>query len=156
MTVRLWKGGTLVASKPTRFDVSLRQRVAVLRVSRNRGDTLRESDVQFENQFLDRIADEPHEDDVIGHRLRSAMKAGQLLTLRDLDEPAKESLQTVVSSRDKVFITAISGPLRIKLRNAEAMGSGRVGDVINVRNLDSQKVIAARVTGPGNVEIRLR
>ena len=84
------------------------------------------------------------------------MKAGQLLTLRDLDEPAKESLQTVVSSRDKVFITAISGPLRIKLRNAEAMGSGRVGDVINVRNLDSQKVIAARVTGPGNVEIRLR
>ena len=156
MNVRLWRGGTLVASKPTRFDVSRRQRVAVMRVSKNRGDELRNSDIQFENRFLDRIADEPQEDDVIGLRLRTTMKAGEIISLRDLDKPVAKQKETVVASRDKVFVTAISGGVRIQLRHAEALQAGRVGDVISVRNIDSSKVIAARVTGPGAVEIRLR
>lgn len=154
--VRLWKGNRLITSRPVRFEVAQKHRVAVLRVSRSRGDTLRATDIQFENRFVDSAVDEPSEQDVVGQRLRNNKTAGDIISLLDLDSPTPQRREQVVSARDKVVVTALAGPLRIQLRNAQAIESGRVGDIVKIRNLDSDKEIAARVAGPGAVEIRLR
>jgi flagella basal body P-ring formation protein FlgA len=37
----------------------------------------------------------------------------------------------------------------------EAQQDGRAGEVIRVENVDSKKVVRARVTGPGAVDIEL-
>ena len=61
-----------------------------------------------------------------------------------------------VRSRDKVQMTARKGPLVVVLRGAEAQQQGRVGEWINVKNLQSNRIVAAKVVGPGEVEIPLQ
>ena len=62
----------------------------------------------------------------------------------------------VVKRRSKVRVTAVSGALRVRLRQAEALEDGHIGDFISLRNLDSKEVITARVVAAGQAEITLR
>ncbi len=156
LTVRLWKGPLLVATRSARVDVLRRQRVAVARVSFRRDHVLTESDVQFESRFLAKLKDEPEEAQVIGRRPRRSVEPGEILSLRDLQDPLPQERPLVVKARDRVRVTAVSGVARVTLRTAEAMQPGRVGDVIQVKNLDSDRVISGKVTAAGQVEIQLR
>ena len=156
LAVRLWDGNNLVYSRSGRFDVLKRHRVMVSRVSLSRNAIVRPEDVQVEYRYLSKRADEPSENDVYGQRVRTGLNAGDVLSLRDLSRPVPQISEIVVKSRDKVRVTAVSGALQIHLRNAQAMQSGRVGDVISVRNPDSRETFAGTVTGPGTVQIRLR
>ena len=112
-------------------------------------------DVQFTDRFLAVSADQLDESQVIGRQIRSGVPAGRMLALRDLIPVTAAKTQHVVRTRDNVQVTAVSGRLRVKLTAAEAMQSGRQGDVIRVRNTRSQEIITGRVTGPGMVEIQL-
>ncbi|MEZ6061520.1 MAG: flagellar basal body P-ring formation chaperone FlgA [Planctomycetaceae bacterium] len=156
MTVRLWKDRTLVATRSAKVDILRRQRVAVAKVSFRRDQVLTSSDVQFENRFLATNEDEPDDSQVIGHRPRRSVQPGEILSLKDLHEPAPEQRPIVVKARDRVQVTASCGIARVTLRAAEAMQPGRVGDVIQVKNLESNRVIPGRVTSAGHVEIQLR
>ncbi|MEQ9408592.1 MAG: flagellar basal body P-ring formation chaperone FlgA [Fuerstiella sp.] len=156
LSVRLWEGGNLVESRNTQFEVLRRHRVAVTRVSLERDSTISASDVQFENRFLATTADEPEEKDILGHRVRNNLRPGQLVSLRDIAQPVALERAVVVKRRDKVQVTALSGSLRIRLRQAEAMDDGRVGDFILLKNLESKRIITGRVVSAGEVEIRLR
>ena len=156
MTVRLWDGRNLAVTRAGRFEVLKKHRVAVTRVSLQRDMTIDEDDVQFETRFLPTLADEPQEADIYGHRARVNLRAGQLLALRDVTRPLPQISAQVIKSRDKVQVTAVSGPLRIRMRQAQALQAGRVGELISLRNPESGEIISGRVTGPGTVEIRLR
>lgn len=156
LTVRLWDGRNLALTRTGRFDVLKKHRVAVSRVSLQRDVTIDRDDVQFENRFLPAVTDEPQEEDIYGQRVRTPVRAGQILSLRDVSRPLPQERVVVIRSHDKVQVTAISGPLKIRMRQAEALQQGRIGDIISVRNVESREVITGRVTGPGAVEIRIR
>jgi flagella basal body P-ring formation protein FlgA len=155
LTVRLWDGAVIVATRSARFDVLRRQRVAVTRVSLQRDDIVGERDVHFETRFLAVDQDEPDEDQVVGQRVRTTLGPGSILSLNDLADPPPQARPLVVHKRDKVRVTAVSGNVRVVLEAAEAMDAGRVGDAIRARNLQSGKIISGRISGPGRLEIKM-
>jgi flagellar basal body P-ring formation protein FlgA len=155
LTVRLWDGRTLLSTRSARVQVLRRFDVAVARVSLTRDHVITETDVQFESRFLATEMDSPRDNQIIGRTVRTPRTAGTILTLRDLVEPAMVKLPIVIRSRDPVRVTAVSGSVRVVLRSAEALGQGRVGDIIRIKNTESNQIRSGVVTAAGEVEIRL-
>jgi flagella basal body P-ring formation protein FlgA len=155
LSVRLWKGQNVAATRTARFRVMKRQKVVVTRVSLQRGSIIEENDVQFENRFLSMKADEPKESDVYGHSVQRSIGAGTILSLRDLRTPVQKKNGYVVKARDNVRVTAVGNGLSIQLARAEALESGRVGEIIRMRNAVSKKEIFGRVVEPGKVVINM-
>ncbi len=155
MRVRLMMDENLVATRPARFRVMKRQKIAVARVTLQRDSIIEEGDVQFENRFLSTVVDEPKEADVYGHSVRNTVAAGSILSLRDLRKPVQKRNGYVVKSRDSVRVTAVGNGLRIRLAKAVALQSGRVGETIRMRNSVSNKEIFGRVVEAGEVVINM-
>ncbi|WP_161828370.1 flagellar basal body P-ring formation chaperone FlgA [Steroidobacter agaridevorans] len=84
-------------------------------------------------------------DDVAGKTSRRAMRAGQLADRRWLNE------SVLVKRNSKVTIVARNAGVEVHVA-AEAMQSGKRGEVISVKNSTNGAVIRARVIGPDVVE----
>ena len=105
--------------------------------------TLRERDVSLINQgYL--TATEL----AVGQKLLRPMVTDQVLTLTHLEQAA------TVRKGDHVVISARSGTLSVKMPG-EALSDGGLSEQIRVKNLNSKRVIRARVTAPGQVEVAL-
>jgi flagella basal body P-ring formation protein FlgA len=126
-----------------------RQVLAVNRpVSRNA--VLREQDLQLVERdvgllnqgYLTEMAQ------AIGNKLTRAAQPGQVLSASYL------VLAEVVRKGDQVLITARTGSIGVRMPG-EALSDGAQGTQISVRNLQSKRVIKARVMGPGQVEVAM-
>ena len=105
--------------------------------------TLRERDISLINQgYL--TATEL----AVGQKLLRPMVTDQVLTLTHLEQVA------AVRKGDHVVISARSGTLSVKMPG-EALSDGGLSEQIRVKNLNSKRVIRARVTAPGQVEVAL-
>ncbi|MNR27219.1 flagellar basal body P-ring biosynthesis protein FlgA [compost metagenome] len=87
-------------------------------------------------------------DQAIGQRLTRPMVADQVITLVHLEQAE------VIRKGDQVVITARSGTLSVKMPG-EALSNGGMSEQIRVKNLNSQRVIKAQVTAPGQVEVSM-
>jgi flagella basal body P-ring formation protein FlgA len=85
---------------------------------------------------------------VIGRKLTRATRTDQVLT------PSMLQLAEAVRRGDQVVISARSGGINVRMQG-EALSGGTLGQQISVRNLTSQRVIRARVAGPGQVEVEM-
>lgn len=90
---------------------------------------------------------------VVGRTLAAPVSGGGLIEARHLQPPAEPSEQQAVRARDAVRVTARGRGLVVTLRHAEALQSGRIGQMIRVRNLETNHVLVARVVSPGEVEV---
>lgn len=81
-------------------------------------------------------------------KLTRAMQTDQVLTSVHL------TLAEVIRKGDHVVIGASSGAISVRMPG-EALSNGSPGEQIRVRNLRSQRIIRARVTGPGAVEVQM-
>lgn len=84
----------------------------------------------------------------VGQKLLRPMVTDQVLTLTHLEQVA------AVRKGDQVVISARSGTLSVKMPG-EALSDGGLSEQIRVKNLNSKRVIKARITGPGQVEVAL-
>ncbi|HEF4763067.1 TPA: flagellar basal body P-ring formation protein FlgA [Pseudomonas putida] len=104
---------------------------------------LRERDISAINQgYLTSL------DQAIGQRLTRPMVADQVITLVHLEQAE------VIRKGDQVVITARSGTLSVRMPG-EALANGGMSEQIRVKNLNSQRVIKAQVTAPGQVEVSM-
>ncbi|MDQ0741913.1 flagellar basal body P-ring formation chaperone FlgA [Pseudomonas sp. W4I3] len=104
---------------------------------------LRERDISLINQgYLTSL------DQAIGQRLTRPMVTDQVITLVHLEQAE------VIRKGDQVVISASSGGLNVKMPG-EALSNGGMSEQIRVKNLNSNRVIKARVTAPGQVEVAL-
>lgn len=104
---------------------------------------LRERDISLISQgYLTSI------DQAIGQKLTRPMVNDQVITLVHLEQAE------VVRKGDHVVISASSGTLNVKMPG-EALSNGGMSEQIRVKNLNSNRVIRARVTAPGQVEVAL-
>lgn len=104
---------------------------------------LRERDVGTLNQgFLTDL------DQAVGMKMLRPTVLDQVLTPQHLEQAE------VVRKGDHVVITAHAGALSVRMPG-EALAKGGQGEQIRVRNLNSQRVVKARVTGPGQVEVAM-
>lgn len=66
--------------------------------------------------------------------------------------PSQIRTPPVIRRGDQVVISARSGTVSVRMPG-EALSDGSTGQQIRVRNLRSQRIVHARVTGPGQVEV---
>lgn len=104
---------------------------------------LRERDISLINQgYLTSL------DQALGQRLTRPMVTDQVITLVHLEQAE------VIRKGDQVVISASSGGLNVRMPG-EALSNGSMSEQIRVKNLNSNRVIKARVTAPGQVEVAL-
>ena len=104
---------------------------------------LRERDVGTLGQgFLTEL------DQALGMKMLRPTVIDQVLTPQHLEQAE------VVRKGDHVVIIARSGSLSVRMPG-EALGKGGLSEQIRVRNLNSKRVVKARVTGPGQVEVSM-
>lgn len=87
-------------------------------------------------------------DQAIGKKLTRQLASKQVLA------PNYLQIVEVVRKGDQVVISARSSRVSVRMPG-EALSDGAPGEQIQVRNLRSQRVIRARVTGPGQVEVAM-
>lgn len=156
LTVQFWEGDRLTSSRSASFDVRRRQSVLVARKTLSRASVISESDVVQETRFVDARHDELQLADVSGQSPYRTIRPGEILTLADF--PIRQNQQAneqLIRARDAVRIVGQRKNLQFVVPAAEALQSGRMGQLIRVRNLHSNKTIVGRVTGRGEVEVPL-
>lgn len=84
----------------------------------------------------------------IGKKLTRQLSSDQIITQNHLQ------VAEVIRRGDQVVISARSGSVTVRMPG-EALGDGAPGQQISIRNLRSQRVVRARVTGPGQVEVAM-
>lgn len=104
---------------------------------------LRERDISLINQGYFTSVDQ-----AIGQKLTRPTVGDQVITLVHLEQAE------VVRKGDQVVITARSGTLSVRMPG-EALSNGGLAEQIRVKNLNSQRVIKAQVTAPGQVEVSM-
>ena len=82
----------------------------------------------------------------VGQKLLRPVVTDQVLSLTHLEQAA------TVRKGDHVVISARSGSLSVKMPG-EALSDGGLSEQIRVKNLNSNRVVKARVTAPGQVEV---
>ena len=87
-------------------------------------------------------------DQAIGQKVLRPMVIDQVLTPVALEQPA------MVRKGDQVVIIARTGSLAVRMPG-EAMADGSFNEQIRVKNLNSNRVIKANITGPGQVEVSM-
>lgn len=80
------------------------------------------------------------------------LPAGGFAPVAPATRPA--AAEIVVKPRDRVTMVVKLGASTVSAVG-EAQQGGAVGQVISVQNVDSKKILTARVTGPGTVEVDL-
>ena len=87
-------------------------------------------------------------DEAVGMKVVRPTVVDQVLTTSHLEQ------MELVQKGDQVVIIARSGTLAVRMPG-EALSKGGMSEQIRVRNLNSKRVVKARVTGPGQVEVAM-
>ena len=121
---------------------------AVLTRAISRGDVLKAGDFTIERRPKVEFANEPPAPatEVAGLAARRSVRIGQPLRNADLMKPE------IVKKNDMVLLHYEVPGIVLTMRG-QAQDSGTEGDVVNVLNVNSKRVIQGVVTGPGRVTI---
>jgi len=84
----------------------------------------------------------------------AGQKVVRPLIIDQIVTPVHLEQAEVIRKGDHVVITARSGTLAVRMPG-EALSKGGISEQIRVRNLNSKRVVKARVTGPGQVEVSM-
>lgn len=84
----------------------------------------------------------------VGKKLTRPLQPDQIVA------PSYVEQAEAIRRGDQVVISARSGAINVRMPG-EALSDGAIGKQIRVRNQRSQRVIKARVTGPGQVEVAM-
>ncbi|MEZ9596519.1 flagellar basal body P-ring formation chaperone FlgA [Shewanella sp. 10N.261.52.F9] len=121
--------------------------VVVAKSTMGPGDLLSGGDVAIE--YIEQASLRGHQfefvEDVVGARLKRRVVPGQPIFANQL---------CIICKGDSVSIYARSENFQIKTVG-EALHDGNVGDKIRIKNSHSHKNLDARVTGVGQVEVRM-
>ena len=150
VTVRIGCQGSSAWSLLVPAQVRLYRQVVVAQRPLARGAILAAQDIDWRERDVGTLSQgyltEP--DQALGSKLTRPVSIDQVLTPNHLERAP------VVSKGDHVVISAGGAALSVRMPG-EALEEGAVGQQIRVRNLGSQRVIRARITGPGQVVVDL-
>lgn len=129
-------------------NAEIRKKVPVLTRSTPMGTRLTEDDFQFEWRDVTYATDTaPQGVEIIGHQAKFTMNANDILWRGSLVREKAVQRGEIVS----VLIGDENWKISMQARTEQ---DGFVGDTINLRNLQTNRVITGRIVGQGEVEIR--
>ncbi|MGD0849795.1 flagellar basal body P-ring formation chaperone FlgA [Bradyrhizobium sp.] len=120
---------------------------AVLTRNVERNDVLKSSDVVTERRPKAEVgSDAAVRSRALGMQMRKQLRAGQAIKVADLGKP------DLVQRDDNVTLIFESAGLYLTIRG-KAVDAGTEGDVVNVLNLQSKRIVSGVVIGRGQVAI---
>lgn len=155
LTVRILDGSRVVAAKPVAFEIARRQQVVVAMSSLDRTHTITADHIREETRFVDAPIDRLTSSQVIGRTVALPFRPDEVITLRHLGQQAVEESPILVQPRDAVRLVAKKRGLTVTIPVAEALQAGREGQLIRVRNVQSQQIVTGTVVGRGEVHVTL-
>jgi len=122
----------------------------VLRADLGRGQPVSSSDLESVMRPASEVPSDAVRDpsELVGASARRDLAAGEPLVRRAVD------VQPMVARGQRVTMVAQGRGIRVSAVG-EALAAGRQGDTIRIKNLDSNKVVTGRVSGPQTVEMEL-
>lgn len=150
LTVRVRCTGSAPWSIFVPAQVSLYREVLVTRHPIKRNSLLKAEDLMLAERDISLLGQ--------GYLLEIEQAAGAL-SIRAMNagqpvQPNQIRIPPMIKRGDRVVISAISGPISVRMPG-EALSDGGQGEQIRVRNLRSQRIVHARVTAPGQVEVAM-
>ena len=142
-------GSSTLRKKPVHVSGMIFETAEVVTLARAlaRGETIRENDIAIERRPKAEAADTIRQADAaIGQAARRELRAGQFLRSADLMKPE------LVSRGDTVTLVFESPGVRLTMQ-AKAIETGTLGDLVQVLNPQSKRIVQATVDGPGRVVI---
>jgi flagella basal body P-ring formation protein FlgA len=139
-------------SIPVVLEVACYQKVAVAARRLENGEVLQSDAIRAERMLVhggDNYV--VFADNLLGQHLLRPIQPGQVLTSGDIELTAAED-PVLVKTHDNVKLVANVGNMRITVFG-EALQEGRGGQMIRVRNIDSNRTVVGRVVGRGTVEV---
>lgn len=123
-------------------------RIPVLARAVNRGDVIREADIQWVEVREDQVRRDSVVDPaaIIGMEPRFTIRAGLPVRGSDLQRP-------LLVTRNAPVTIALKTPFMTLTTQGRAVEDGGKGDLIRVTNLTTKRVVEATVTGPGIVSV---
>lgn len=112
----------------------------------NPGDRLLPEAVRYERKNMAYLRGKPWNGKDFNLRLKRSVGEGQAVYADDLEEIP------VIAEGDEVSLVFQGEYVRLEVP-AEALSDGRVGEMIRVRNLQSERVVSARVKDSGIVTV---
>ncbi len=113
-----------------------------------RGEVLRNGDVAIEKRPKTEMQSENLRDlaAAIGLEVRQGMRPGQVVRSGDLVKPQ-------LVKRGEPVILHFEVPGIVLTARGKAEDNGALGDVVNITNVQSKRIIQGTVTGPGQVTV---
>ncbi len=143
--------GKLFTRQYVSLSVQVYESVPIAVRAINPGDEFTVENVAFRRVAVDGPMAVPGREQIIGQRARRLLRPLQAITLADIAEAEQESAP--IKPRQIVELLVQRPGLKVTARG-ESLQSARVGDMIRVRNVDSNRVIVGWVIAPGVVEVR--
>lgn len=115
-----------------------------------RGELVTRDDVRLEERDLARLQNGYVSDlkDAVGKRVKRSLRVGRILTPRSLAEPK------LVKRGKRVTLVLNANGLEIRAVG-EALRDGARGDIVQVKNLSSRRVVEGTVDGTGIVRVQI-
>jgi len=155
LTIRILDGHRVVAAKPVTFEIARRQTVVVATASLDRAHTVEEQHVREETRFVDGPIDRLTTSQVVGRKVVLPFRPDEVVTLRHLGSVTEAESPVLVQPRDAVRLIAKKRGLTVTIPVAEALQQGRQGQLIRVRNVQSNQVVTGVVVARGEVHVML-
>ncbi len=114
-----------------------------------RGTILHEENIEMAERDLNRLRAPCHDvEELLGQRLKRSLRKGDVL------ERSAIAFPPMIKRGEIVTITVQKGALTVTAKGM-AQQNGSAGDLIRVRNINSQKDLICKVTGPVAVVVEL-
>jgi flagellar basal body P-ring formation protein FlgA len=132
------------------FKVSNKKKMFVLKQSAKRGDIIRSDDIFVKEVYMNgNGADYPlRMEDVVGKLLKRDITAGTVITSQILED------SFIVQRGDTVNIVAENRKFLVQA-TGRTLERGKMGDIIRVKNLTSNKEIVGKVAGSSTIKVDL-
>jgi flagellar basal body P-ring formation protein FlgA len=121
--------------------------VAIARRDLSRGTLIASDDLTLEildmSQYRQGFSREPK--DIVGKELKYPVTKGSTFRTSVLDSPL------VIKRGDDVSVEALAGSIQVVAKGT-AVSDGRLGQMIRVRNTQSERILSAKVIGHGKVQ----
>lgn len=127
--------------------VSVWTKLAVAKHTLNRGKVLNEQDLEYQSVDLSkyRHMGEPRIDQLIGLTVKREIDKGTVISNRYLEK------QYLINKNEHISLQINTATFSANVK-AIALEDGQLGEVINVKNLSSKKVVQGRVIALGIAE----
>ncbi len=146
IVVHLQDQDRLYATKSVPCEIAILQDELRLTKHVARGEVISAENTVLKERFLTSSTGHLTLTNALGRRVRRSMEVGERLSSHDLlPENENTNSEIVIKSRSAIRLIAKMGQLEIMVPMAEALQSGRVGQIIRVKNLQSNRIVNARV-----------